>query len=116
MIPGGGGAMFGGLGQLGTFAAHVEIGVAPAVQFARALQGLARSAGLGVFAGVMHEHDGQLELPLQFPQIWAKAPRCDSCVPLRKFQPVIVSAWVGASEARAGRLRAPRPGILPTGG
>ena len=61
--------MFGGQGQLGAFAAHIEIGVAPAVQFAGTAQGLARAAGLGVFAGVMNQHDGQLELALEFPQI-----------------------------------------------
>ena len=67
VISGRGGAMFGGQGQLGAFAASVEIGVAPAVEFAGTPQGLARSAGLGVFAGVMNHHDGQLELPLEFP-------------------------------------------------
>ena len=55
-----GGAMFGGQSQLGAFAPHVEVGVAPAVEFAGTAQGLARSAGVGVFAGVMNQHDGQL--------------------------------------------------------
>jgi len=61
--------MLGGQGQLGAFAAHIEIGVTPTVQFARTPQGLSRAAGLGVFAGVMNHQDGQLELPLELPQI-----------------------------------------------
>ncbi len=69
MVLGRGGAMFGGQGQLGAFAAQVEIGVAPAVQFAGTAQGLAGAAGVGVFAGVMNQQDGQLELALQFPQV-----------------------------------------------
>ncbi len=68
MVSGRGGAVFGGQGQLGALAAHIEIGVAPAMQFARTAQRLAGAAGVGVFAGVMHDHDGQLELPLEFPQ------------------------------------------------
>ena len=59
--------MLGGQGQLGTFAAQVEIGVAPAVEFAGPAQGLAGAAGLGVFADVMNQQDGQLELALEFP-------------------------------------------------
>ena len=67
MVPGRSGAMLGGQGQLGTFAAQVEIGVAPAVEFAGTAQGLAGAAGLGVFAGVVNQQDGQLELALEFP-------------------------------------------------
>ena len=69
MVLGGSGAMFGGQGQLGAFAAHVEIGVAPAVEFAGTAQGLAWAAGVGVFAGVMNQQDGQLKLALQFPEV-----------------------------------------------
>src|ERR1039457_5066503 len=36
------------------FAAQVEIGVAPAVEFAGTAQGLSGTAGLGVFAGVVN--------------------------------------------------------------
>ena len=61
--------MFGGQGQLGASAAQVEIGVAPAVEFAGTAQGLARTAAVGVLAGVMHQQDGQLELPLEFAQV-----------------------------------------------
>ena len=63
------GAMFGGQSQLGAFAAHVEIGVAPAMEFTGTAQGLARTAGVGVLAGVMNQEDGQLKLALQFPEI-----------------------------------------------
>ena len=63
------GAMLGGQGQLGTFAAQVEVGVAPAVEFAGTALGLAGAAGLGFFAGVVNQQDGQLELALEFPQI-----------------------------------------------
>ena len=42
MVLGRSGAMFGGQGQLGAFAAQVEIGVAPAMEFAGTAQGLAR--------------------------------------------------------------------------
>ena len=63
------GAMLGGQSQLGAFTAHIEIGVAPAVQFAGTAQGLAWPTGVGVFAGMMNQQDGQLELPLEFAQI-----------------------------------------------
>jgi len=53
------GAVLGGQGQLGASAPEVEIGVAPAVQFAGAAQGLAGAAGVGVFAGVVDQHHGQ---------------------------------------------------------
>ena len=61
--------MLGGQGQLGAFAAQVEIGVAPAMEFAGAAQGLAGTAGVGVLAGVMNQEDGQLELALEFAQV-----------------------------------------------
>ena len=61
-------AVFGGKGQLISPAAHVEIGVAPAVKFAGAAQRLARPGRVGVFAGMMNHQHGQLELPLEFPQ------------------------------------------------
>ena len=66
MILGGSGAVFGGEGQLGTFAAQVEVGVAPAMQFAGTAQGLAGASGVGVFAGMVHQKDGQVELALEF--------------------------------------------------
>jgi hypothetical protein len=59
--------MLGGQGQLRTFATQVEIGVAPAVEFAGTALGLAGAAGLGFFAGVVNQQDGQLELALEFP-------------------------------------------------
>jgi hypothetical protein len=61
--------MFGGQGELVSFAAHVEIGVAPSVEFAGAAQGLAGALGVGVFAGVMDQHDGHLELTLELAQV-----------------------------------------------
>jgi len=61
--------MLGGQGQLGTLAPHIEIGVTPAVEFAGTAQGLARATGVRVFAGVMNQQDGQLELALEFAQI-----------------------------------------------
>ena len=66
MILGGSGAMLGGEGQLGTFAAQVEVGVAPAMEFAGTAEGLAGAAGVGVFAGMVHQKDGQVELALEF--------------------------------------------------
>src|ERR1022692_3819883 len=68
MILGGGGTMFGGQGEQGTFAAHIKIGVAPAMKFTGTAQGLAWTAGVGVFAGVMNEQDRQVKLALEFPQ------------------------------------------------
>jgi site-specific DNA-methyltransferase (adenine-specific)/adenine-specific DNA-methyltransferase len=62
-------AMLGGEGQLGALAPHIEIGVTPAVEFAGAAQGLAWAAGVGVFAGMMNQQDGQLKLALEFPQV-----------------------------------------------
>src|SRR5437867_4761540 len=61
--------MFGGQSQVGTFAAQVEIGVAPAVEFTGTTQGLAGPAGMGVFARMMNQQDGQLKLALEFAQI-----------------------------------------------
>jgi hypothetical protein len=61
--------MFCGQSQLSAFAPHVKIGVTPAVEFAGTAQGLARSAGVGVFAGMMDQQDGQLKLALEFAQI-----------------------------------------------
>jgi len=40
----------------------------PSRGVARTAQGLSRAAGVGVFAGVMNEDDGQLELALEFAQ------------------------------------------------
>ena len=59
--------MLGGQGELGTLAAHIEIGVASAVEFTGTAQSLARTAGVGVFAGMMNEQDRQLELALELP-------------------------------------------------
>ena len=64
VILGGSGAMFGGEGQSIALAAHVEIGVAPAVQFAGTAQGLAGTAGVGVFPGVVDQEHSSLELAL----------------------------------------------------
>ncbi len=69
MILRGGGAMLGRQGQLGAFAAQVEIGVAPTVKFTGAAQRLAGPAGVGVLASVVNQEDGQVKLPLQFPEI-----------------------------------------------
>ena len=60
--------MFGGQGELLATTTHVEIGVAPAVEFARAPECLSRTCAAGVFAGVVNEEDGQLELPLELAQ------------------------------------------------
>ena len=73
MILAGSGAMFGGQRQLRAFAAHVEVRVAPAMEFTGAAQGLPWTAGVGVFAGVMNQEDGQLKLTLQFPE---KGEKC----------------------------------------
>jgi len=61
--------MLGGQGQLRALAAHIEIGVSPAMEFAGTAQGLSGTTGVGVLAGMMNEHDGQLKLPLELPQI-----------------------------------------------
>jgi hypothetical protein len=66
MILGGSGAMLGAEGQLGTFATQVEVGVAPAMEFAGTAEGLAGATGVGVFAGVVDQEDGQVELALEF--------------------------------------------------
>ena len=48
---------------------EVKIGVAPAVEFTGTSEGLARSACVGAFAGVMNQQDGQLKLALKLPQV-----------------------------------------------
>ena len=53
---------------MGVFAPHVEIAIAPAVKFDGTAQGLAQVAGVKVFAGMMNQDDGQLELALEFAQ------------------------------------------------
>ena len=68
MVLAGSGAMLGGKSELGTLAPHIEIGVPPAVEFAGTAQSLARAAGVGVFAGMMNQQDGQLKLALEFAQ------------------------------------------------
>ena len=68
VILGRSGAMLGGEGQLGAASAQVEIGVAPAVEFAGATQSLTRAGGVRVLAGVMNEEHGQLELALKLAQ------------------------------------------------
>jgi len=69
VVLGGGRAMFGGQGELGTFAAQVKIGVAPAVEFTGTPQGLTRATGVGVFAGVVNQQNGQVKLTLEFPEV-----------------------------------------------
>ncbi len=61
--------MLRGQGQLGPLAAQVEIGVAPAVEFARSTQGLSGTAGVGVLAGVVNQEDSQTKAALQFPEV-----------------------------------------------
>ena len=73
MILGGSSPVFGGEGQLLSSAAHVKVGVAPAVEFAGSAQGLSGPAAVGVFAGVMNQKDGQLELALEFPKVRKQA-------------------------------------------
>lgn len=68
VIAGGRGAVFGGEGQFSAATAHVKVGVAPAMQFARAAQGLAGTRGVGSLAGVVHEQDGELMFSLQMAQ------------------------------------------------
>ena len=75
MVLAGSRTMFGRQGQLGALAAHIEIGVTPSVEFAGTAHGLDRAAGVGVFAGMMNQQDGQLILALEFAQIPAAA-RC----------------------------------------
>jgi hypothetical protein len=60
--------MFGGQGQLLAAAAQVEIGVAPTVQFTGTTEGLPGAAGMGVFAGMVNQEHGQVELALQLAQ------------------------------------------------
>ena len=62
-------AMFGRENQLGGTTAQVEVGVAPAVQFAGAAQGLSGTSGMAIFPGVMDQQDGQLELALELAQV-----------------------------------------------
>ena len=61
--------MLSGEGQLESLAAHIEIGIAPAVEFTGTAQGLARAAGVGVLAGVMNQEDSEAKAPLQFPKV-----------------------------------------------
>jgi hypothetical protein len=61
--------MFDGQSQLGAFSPHIEIRVTPAVELAGAAQRVAWSAGMRVFAGVMNQEDGQLELALEFARV-----------------------------------------------
>ena len=69
MILRGSGTVFGGEGQLLASTAQVEIGVAPAVEFAGSAQRLSGPAAVGVFAGVMNQKDRQVELALELPQV-----------------------------------------------
>jgi hypothetical protein len=61
--------MFSRQGQLGAFAAQVEVGVTPAVQFTGTAQGLPWAAGVGVFARVMNQDHSHLKLTLQFSKV-----------------------------------------------
>lgn len=67
-IGGGGGPVLGGEGEGLLVAAEVEIGVAPAVEFARTAQGLAGPGGVGILAGMVHDEHGELELTLELTQ------------------------------------------------
>ena len=58
--------MLDGQSELVALTAQVEVGVAPAVEFAGTAQSLARAAGVGVFAGVVDQEDGEVELALEF--------------------------------------------------
>lgn len=69
MVLGGSRAMFGRQGQLGVFAAHVEVGVPPPMQLTGTAQGLTWAAGVGVFASVMDHDYSDLKLALQFPKV-----------------------------------------------
>jgi|SRR6267143_1470801 len=69
MILGWGGAMLGGKGQLGAAPSHVEIGIAPAVEFAGSAQCLTRPSGVGVLASVMNQENGQLKVALKLPEV-----------------------------------------------
>jgi hypothetical protein len=60
-----GGAMFGGEGESCAVAAEVEVGVTPAVEFAGTAEGLTGAGGVGVFAGMVHQQDGQMKLALE---------------------------------------------------
>jgi hypothetical protein len=67
-IGGGGGTVFSGEGESILLSAQVEVGVAPAVEFARSAQGLSGPGTTGILAGVVHDHHGELVLALKFAQ------------------------------------------------
>ena len=50
-------------------AAHVEVGVAPSVEFARAAQRLAGADATGAFAGVVDDANGDVKAALQIAQM-----------------------------------------------
>jgi hypothetical protein len=68
VIDRGSGPVLGGKGELTSTATHVEIGVAPTVEFTGAAQSLSRTGGTGVFAGMMNQQHSQVEPSLKFPQ------------------------------------------------
>ncbi len=89
-----------------------------AMEFAGTAQGLSGAAGLGVFAGVMNQHDGQLELALEFPQIreqpgdlggvvFIDPVQADERVQDQQDGPELLD---GLGEARRGRWRCPTEG------
>ena len=96
------GAVFGGERQLGAAAAQVEVGVAPAVQFAGAAQGLARPRAVGVLAGVMHHQHGQVKLPLQFAQEGQQSRRFDEA----SFSSTRCSRIKGSRISKSGWIEA----------
>ena len=93
--------MFGRESQLGAFTAHVEVGVAPAVEFTGAAQGLPWTAGVGVFAGVMNQEDGQLKLTLQFPE---KGEKCSDLSGVVFIHPVKTDQGVQDEQGGAQSL------------
>jgi hypothetical protein len=79
--------MFGGQGQLLAAAAQVEIGVAPTVQFTGTTEGLPGAAGMGVFAGMVNQEHGQVELALQLAQEGEQARDLGRIVFIDAMQP-----------------------------
>ena len=72
---------------MGAFAPQVKIGVAPAVEFTGTAQGLARTGSVGVFAGVVHQQDGQLKLALEFPEVRKQGGDLGGVVFLQPMEP-----------------------------
>jgi hypothetical protein len=68
-VEAGGGAVFDGEQEVLSFAAEIEVAVAPAVEIGAAAEGLSGAGVAGAFSGMMHQEDGGAEASLQGPQV-----------------------------------------------